>query len=338
MSSTLSFALVGCGDAGTEMWQGISAASPAELVMLMDENPQLLDDLRQVYAVPATTNMEDVLRNVGVDAVYISAPMEERVSLGIRAAEAGKHVFVEHPVARDLADVDALMAACEDHDVRLGVALGAQVDAGAAMARGMIRGEFLGRVIAVRVHALLEGTLSRRPSLGRDAGHGTLLASLMEQLNTVRWVVGSEVMGVSARCGPRLEETEDGSIVLGAVLNYANEAVGVLQGGWNLPGEGHEDVSGPRIYGTKGQLILAREPLAYFVEAPEGSASRSWHPLHFSGPLGDKEQMVERFATAVLNGRKPPVTGADARRALEIIEAIRRSAKSGSPQTLPLQE
>lgn len=338
MSSRLSFALVGCGDAGAEMWQGISAASPAELVMLMDENSHLLDDLRQIYAVPTTTSMEDVLRNVEVDAVYISAPVGQRVSLGIRAAEAGKHVFVEHPVARDLADVDALMETCEDHDVCLGVALGAQVDAGAAMARNMIRGGFLGRVIAVRVQALLEGALSRRRSLGRDEGYGNLLASLMEQLNTVRWVVGSEVIDVSARCGARPEETENGNVALGAVLNYANEAVGVLQGGWNLPGEGHEDVSGPRIYGTKGQLILAREPLAYFVEAPEGSTSRSWHPLHFSGLLGDKEQMVERFAAAVLDSEKPPVTGADARKVLEVVEAIRRSAESGEPRALPLED
>ncbi|MEA3407326.1 MAG: Gfo/Idh/MocA family oxidoreductase [Chloroflexota bacterium] len=112
MSSKLSFAVIGCGDAGAEMWQGIDAASPAELVMLMDEHAGLLDDLYQVYTVPTTTVVEKALSHGDVDAVYISAPMEQRVSLGIRAAQVGKQVFVENPVADNLADLDALMDGC----------------------------------------------------------------------------------------------------------------------------------------------------------------------------------------------------------------------------------
>lgn len=338
MSSKLSFALVGCSDAGAEMWQGISAASPAELVMLMDENANLLDDLSQVFAVPTTTDVEDVLSDAEVDAAYISAPMAQRVPLGIQAAEADKHVFVEHPVARNLADVDALMDACEAHGVSLGVGLGAQVDAGVAMARDIIRGGFLGDVVSVRMSVLQEGSRSRRRPLEEVGGHEDLLGALMEQANAVRWVMGSDVLEVSAKCKSRSGEGEASVIALGAVLDYDNGAVGVLQGGRNLPGGGHEDVLGPRIYGTEGQLILAREPLVYFLEAPEGSVSQSWQPLHFSGPLGDKEQMVERFATAVLEDEKPPVTGTDARKALEVIEAIHRSVGSGAPQALPLRD
>lgn len=336
MSSKLSFAVIGCGDAGAEMWQGIDAASPAELVMLMDENPDLLGDLAQVYAVPTTTNVEEALTHADVDAVYISAPMEQRVPLGIRAAQSGKQVFVENPVADDLADVGTLMDVCGANGVSLGVALGAQVDAGAAEARRMIRAGFLGDVVALRMNAFVEGPRARRRPMEEAEGREALLGALTQQVNAARWVTGMEVAEVYGGQWSRSEDAETGGIAIGAVLDYDGGAGGMLQGGWNLPGGGYEDVSGPRIYGTRGQLILAREPLVYFVEAPEGGASQSWQPLRFSGPLGDKEQMVERFAAAVLDGKEPPVTGADARKALGVVEAIRHSAESGEPQTLPL--
>ncbi|MFP3896373.1 MAG: Gfo/Idh/MocA family protein [Anaerolineales bacterium] len=338
MSSRLCFGVIGCGDAGAEMWQGIDAASPAELVMLMDENADLLDDLSQVYAVPTTTVVEEVLSCDDVDAVYISAPMEQRISLGIRAAEAGKQVFLENPVASDLADLNALLDVCRANDVNLGVALGAQVDAGVREARRMIRAGFLGDVVAVRMDAFVEAPRARRRRMERAGEREDLLGALVEQINAVRWITGSEVLRVSAKGESRSGKGKANVIALGAVLDYENGVVGVLQGGWNLPGGEHEDVPGPRVYGTRGQLILAREPLVYFLEAPEGGVSQSWQPLRFSGPLGDKEQMVERFAAAVLEGEKPPVNGTDAQKALEVIEAIHRSAGSDTPQALPLRD
>ncbi len=223
-------------------------------------------------------------------------------------------------------------------DAASGVALGTQVDAGAAEARRMIRAGFLGDVVAVRMNAFAEGPRARRRPMEEAEGNRALLDALTQQVNAACWVTGLEVTEVYGRRWSRAEEAETGGIVVGAVLDYDDGAVGVLRGSWNLPGGQHEDVPGPRIYGTRGQLILAREPLVYFVEAPEGGVSQSWQPLRFSGPLGDKEQMVERFAAAVLDRGKPPVTGGDARKVLEVVEAIRRSAESGEPRTLPLED
>ena len=151
MASELRIGIIGCGEIAMETCQGIAAAPNASVAMLMDPRPELLADLSEMFSAPATTNVDDVLANPDVDAVYIATPHNRHAPIGIRAAAAGKHILVEKPIATTLADADALIAACEEHGVTLGVAYLAPVDGGMAAARDLVRGGALGEVIAVRI-------------------------------------------------------------------------------------------------------------------------------------------------------------------------------------------
>lgn len=349
MPSELRIGIIGCGEIAVQTCQGIAAASNARVAMLMDPKPACLADLAEMFGVPTTTRVEDVLASPDVDAVYIATPHDQHVPIGIRAAAAGKHVLVEKPIATTLADADALIAACREHGVTLGVAFLAPVDGGMAAARDLIRGGALGEITAVRmtVHAdkpetYWTGGYSRRVQTTwrtrkEEAGGGVLIMNVIHDLNTVRWVTGLEVTRVYAECGTLATQVEVEDTV-GAVLRYANDAIGVIQAGSAMRGGAHQDRPGPRVYGTKGQLILTEnEPLVWLAEPPEGVQRGVWQPLRHAGARGDRTALVQRFAEAALTGGQPPSTGLDGRKALEIVLAAYRSSERHEPVSLPLE-
>jgi UDP-N-acetyl-2-amino-2-deoxyglucuronate dehydrogenase len=349
MPSELRIGIIGCGEIAMQTCQGIAAAPNASVAMLMDPKPELLSDVAEMFGAPTTTSADEVFASSEVDAVYIATPHNQHAPLGIRAAAAGKHVLVEKPIATTLADADALIAACRDNGVTLGVAYLAPVDGGMAAARDLVRGGVLGEIVAVRItiHAdkpetYWTGGYTRRVRTSwrtsqEEAGGGILIMNAIHDLNTVRWVTGLEVARVYAEYGTLATRVEVEDTV-GVVIRYTNDAIGVIQAGSAMRGGAHEDRPGPRVYGTKGQLILTdHEPLVWMAEPLEGSRRGAWQAVRHSGPRGDRSEIVRRFAAAALSGEEPPSTGLDGRRALEIVLAAYRSGERHEPVELPLE-
>jgi len=348
MPSELRFGIIGCGEIALQTCKGIAAAPNATVAMLMDPRPELLADLAEMFGAPTTTSADEVFASPDVDAVYIATPHNQHAPLGIRAAKAGKHVLVEKPIATTLADADALIAACRESGVALGVAYLAPVDGGMAAARDLVQGGALGKIIAVRITTYADkpdsywtGGYTRRVhttwrTSKEEAGGGILIMNAVHDLNTVRWVTGLEVARVYAEYDTLATQVEVEDTI-GAVLRYDNGAIGVIQAGSAMRGGAHEDRPGPRVYGTKGQLILTdQEPLVWLAEPLEGGQRGMWQPVRHSGPRGDRAEMVRRFAAAVLAGEEPPSTGVDGRKTLEIVLAAYRSGERHEPVCLPL--
>lgn len=350
--NNLRFGVVGCGEIAAATCLGLSASPNTSIAMLMDTRPETLADLAELYQVPTTTDFEDVLKNPDVDAVYIATPHYLHMPLGIRAAQAGKHVLVEKPIATTLEDADKLIAACESAGVKLGVAYYAQVDDGHIMARDLIRAGILGDIISVRLTSISDkptyywqGGYTRRVKTDwrtskAQAGGGVMLMNISHDLNSVRFVTGLEVTRVFAESDTLATdiEVED---TIGAVLRFQNGAIGVIQAGSALRGGDYQSKDGPRIYGTKGQIILnssgrMMKPSIYLTEAAEGSAPGQWRELEFTGKSADRQSIVEGFANAVLLNEQPPTTGQDGSKVLEIVLACYRSAQEGQVVTLPM--
>ena len=343
MSSEVRFGVLGCGASAVKMCEAISMAPRARLAMLSDERPQAYVDLEEFYGVSASTDASEVLASPEVDAVYIDAPPCSRTKLGIGAAQAGKHVLIEWPLATSLQEADALIAACRSSDVRLGVTFTARGSAALSAARDMIRGGLLGDVIAVRVHNLVSGAPHRGAAgtaasrvgkwRGREQqwGGGVLVEQTMEDLDTVEWVTGLAIRRVYAEVGS-VASAGKGEVLASITLRFSNGAIGSVQAGEMIFGREHEDMPGPRIYGTKGQLILSESsPQIYLTEAPEGGSANAWQPLRHAGPRGGRTEMVGDFAEAVASVRDPLAGGTEGRRALEIILSAYESAQTGVP-------
>jgi predicted dehydrogenase len=110
----LRIGMIGCGETAVRMAAAIASSRHARHVMVMDTQAARAQDLGQRYGVPWTDRVDDPLANPAVDAAYIAVPHHPHTSLTMQAAEAGKHILVEKPIAITLADAEAMGAAMAD--------------------------------------------------------------------------------------------------------------------------------------------------------------------------------------------------------------------------------
>lgn len=119
---TINFAILGTGMVADYHRQAIAANIDrgARLVAVGHYNPARFDEIGAKFNVPCL-NQEDLLANPEMDVVCICTPSGQHAAQAIAAAEAGKHVLVEKPMALSLDDADAMIAACAQARVKLGV-------------------------------------------------------------------------------------------------------------------------------------------------------------------------------------------------------------------------
>ena len=124
MSETIGFAILGAGMVADYHRQAIEANEElgARLVAVGHYNRSKFDAIRARFGVPCVSQ-EDLLADPAVQVVCICTPSGQHFDQAMAAARAGKHVLVEKPMALSLADADAMIQACDDAGVKLGVVL-----------------------------------------------------------------------------------------------------------------------------------------------------------------------------------------------------------------------
>ena len=259
-----------------------------------------------------------VLARDDVDAVVICSPNASHAELAIAAADAGKHVLVEKPVATTVADADAMVAAAE----RAGVVLmGAHnlrfAPPYAAAARAVADG-LIGDVVGARVamgHGGPEGW-TRDAAWFRDpalSGGGALIDLGIHVADLLRAVTGDEVAEVSAFVRRRAPDAveESGSVALA----LRGGGVGHLSASWEVRGTADHLLL---VHGTEGSLAVER---GQAVVRPASGGDKV--VLEAPTPAPD---LLANFV-AVCRGEATAIVGPrDGRDALAIIEAAYRSA------------
>jgi len=108
----LRIAVVGMSYWGPNLARNFDRLEGSELRWACDLDEGLLDHHRAAFPrTTFTTNLDDVLADPDTDAVVIATPVPTHAALSLRAIEAGKHVFVEKPLALTTADARAVGAA-----------------------------------------------------------------------------------------------------------------------------------------------------------------------------------------------------------------------------------
>src|SRR5215472_12462641 len=118
--SVLRFAILGAGFMGATYAECLAHHVPdAELVAVA--GGRRAPELAQRYGVEAEADVKAAISRDDVDAVIIASPHSTHVEQAVTAAGRGKHVYAEKPLARTVADCDAIIAACERGSVALAV-------------------------------------------------------------------------------------------------------------------------------------------------------------------------------------------------------------------------
>lgn len=109
-STTPKVAVIGCGHWGKNHVRNFHALGA--LAAVADANPTLAQSMSETYDVPVR-DYAAILADPGIDGVVIAAPAEAHAALAIQALEAGKHVFVEKPLALTVTEAEGVLAAAE---------------------------------------------------------------------------------------------------------------------------------------------------------------------------------------------------------------------------------
>ena len=202
-SGRVRLAFVGCGRATTELHlRGLQGVPEIDVVAFCDvDETRCTAAARMIPGARCERDIAALLSDDAIDAVAVCTPPSEHARHAIAVLEAGKHVFVEKPLALTLADCDAIVTSAARARGRAVVGLNLRQHRLLRAARAVIQQGTLGRIELVHSLFTTDIRLTRDLPHWRDArttGGGVLSELATHHFDLWRWLFGAEVEEISA--------------------------------------------------------------------------------------------------------------------------------------------
>ncbi|MER8685827.1 Gfo/Idh/MocA family oxidoreductase [Mesorhizobium sp. M1136] len=222
--------IIGVGDFGAAHARAIREVGDIRLVAASRGNADALERFTAEYGGCGYTDWRKLLDDKEVDAVLIATPHHLHAEMAIGAANAGKHILLEKPMAPTAAACDAINAAVTDSGVKLMVAHLMHFALPCMAARQKLEQGELGRpLIGSSWIIKLWMEHNRRDwHLRKSTGGGMLLTAGIHALDRLVWLMDDDVVSVSGMLGAKFHDQEaDDSALLG--LRFAGGGIGQVQ-------------------------------------------------------------------------------------------------------------
>jgi glucose-fructose oxidoreductase len=306
------------------------AKENSELVALVSGDPVKLTELSKKYGVDRCygyEQYEECLKNV--DAVYISLPNHMHREYTERAARAGVHILCEKPMALTAHDCEAMIAAAEQHNVKLMIAYRLHFEEANLKAIECVKSGKIGEPRIFSSDFTMQVTDEDNIRLKKEYGGGPVYDLGVYCMNAARYLFREEPVEVFAyhanNSEARFREVEEMASV---ILRFPGERLATFTCSF-----GAADTATYRIIGTKGDLRVD-DGYEYVKEIK--------HRLTVDGKtkqskFGKRDQFAPEliyFSDCVLNNKTPEPSGWEGLADVRVIEAIHESAKSGMPVKL----
>jgi len=311
----LRYGIVGCGGIAKAHAEAILKVSGSRIVAVGDMIPDPARSMAKQLGCEWYTEYEAFLERDDMDAVVICTPHAAHARQCISAAEAGKHVLCEKPIATTLEDADSMISACRKAGLTLMIGQTHRFYPENVKAWQMIRDGEIGEVLSLSDSILSGPAVGWR--LNRElAGGGIFMDNGVHSVDRLRWWSGGEVSSVSAmmRSKKPSAEVEDDGV---AFLRLSNGASGSILLSRSTLGVG-ECVA--KIVGTKGVLLV--ETWRSLKLGRE-----SWVGIPWDASVGGLEAEHREFQRAIREGTPPVVTGEEGRENLRTVLAIYESSQ-----------
>jgi predicted dehydrogenase len=339
MSSTetkkLGFAIVGLGKFAVEqMMPAFKDCKHARITALVSGSPDKAQKLAVEYGVEAKNvysyqNFDTIKDNPEVDVVYIVLPVGMHAEYSIRAAQAGKHVLCEKPMANTPEDCEKMIAACKKAGKQLMIAYRAQYEPHSLDAIERIRKGELGKIRAItsdhgRIVKPFEDKADSWRINKKLAGGGSLMDIGIYALNAARYLTGEEPTEVTAmestdRTDPRFKEVEDN---MHFTLRFPSGILATCTTSYS-----YLEVKRGRVFGDKAWMNL--DPLSDYTEHTTqiGTKEEEKEPQIKEGNQFAAE--LDHMAESARDNKTPKTPGEEGLRDVRIIMAIYEAAKKG---------
>ena len=316
----------------------LRAIPGVEMIGFADENADRGRHFSALYDTRWFESYEKLLAEKP-DGVVICSENANHCYLAEMAAEAGAHILSEKPLATTLEDAQDMIDACERAGVQLMTAFPMRFSAPVIEIKKLVESGQLGRIFGC--NTTNQGQLPRlHTAYPRDwfvdkklAGGGAAADHTVHVADLLRWFLGCEVVEVYAELNDIFYRDEDLSVETGGLvmLTFENNTFATIDCSWSKPPN----------YSTWGGLtmeLVGEHGLAAvdaFKQVMPVYAQGAARPYLAYWGSDANQGLINEFVTAIRDGRTPSITGYDGYKAVEIVQAVYRSAESGQPVRLP---
>lgn len=320
--SGANWALIGCGDISRKrVVPALRDAAGSRLLSVSRARAELAEvSAREFGAEKHFADWREQVADPEVDAVYVATPPDVHSEQTIAAAEAGKHVLCEKPMALSAAECDRMIDACRAHGVRLGVAYYRRFYPGVQQIKRRIEAGEIGKVITAQINAFERYDATPGEPVpwrlqSKTAGGGPMMDFGSHRIEIFVNLLGALELEFATSDRILFErEVEDTSIALFRAASGARAQLTVTHAA-------REPQDTLTVYGSEGTLrtsILNQGDLT--LVTPDGETDLS-HPPH----VNLHQPLVEDFIAALAEGREPGVSGQDGRAVQQLLDEIYRA-------------
>jgi myo-inositol 2-dehydrogenase/D-chiro-inositol 1-dehydrogenase len=326
MKNTVKLGLIGAGRIGRVHAENLAYRIPeAKLVAISDVFVEAAERLAGELGVPAAyQDHRRILEDPSIDAVLICSSTDTHARFIEEAAQAGKQIFCEKPIALDLAAIDRALAAVEQAGTKLMIGFNRRFDPNFRRVHDMVAAGEVGELHLLRI-----------TSAYVQVSGGIFLDMTIHDFDMARYLVGSEVERVYAAGGVRVDPAigEAGDVDTAVVtLHFADGTLGVI------------DNSRQAVYGYdqrvevfgSGGVASADNAYPNTVVVSDARQVHRDLPLNFFMERYTESYVNEMraFVACIVEDSAPPVSGRDGHIAVVMGYAAKRSLAEGRPVAL----
>jgi predicted dehydrogenase len=321
----INIGVVGAGGWASAFWQEGQNSPDVRLMATYDPARGRAEAFAQIYGGEVVDSLEDLLAHPQVDAVAVFTPNSSHREPAERAAAAGKHVFVDKPIANTVEDAVALIRTCEETGVRLMVGHSTRYHPSSRAIKRILESGQLGQLVMAEANKSHSGgtLLSSRDWRWHwsEAPGGPLMQLSVHLYDTLHYLFGpTKQVTAFAKNDLTASEIEDVFLTL---LEFESGLLAYVGTNYIAPG-----VSYIRVYGRSGNLLSERGRLIH-TQVLEDQAEEA-RELETSQEDVREAEMNE-FARAIRTGTAPETDGKAGLLALGVVWAAIRSARGRRP-------
>lgn len=315
----------------------LRAIPDVEMIGLADDDATRGAHFAELYDAHFFPTYEALLAEKP-DGVVICSENANHLPLVEMAAEAGVHVLSEKPLATTVEDARRIVEVCQQHGVHLMTAFPMRFSAPVRAVKQMLEQKQLGRIYGC--NATNQGQLPRlHTAYPRDwfvdkrlAGGGAAADHTVHVADLLRWFLRSEVTEVYADLHDIFYHDDVSGVETGGLimLTFANGVFATIDCSWSKP------PNYPTWGGLTMELVGANGMVAVngFKQVMSVYGKGRERPYWSYWGSDANQAMLDEFAAAIREDRTPAITGHDGYKAVEIVDAVYRSAASGQPVSI----
>lgn len=361
MTTTVKFAIIGCGGIGNTHANAMDLIDEIDLIAVCDVDLSRAQELADKHNVKHVfTSFEEMLNTIELDAVSVATDHKSHFAPALAAIEHGVNVLVEKPITTSLEQAHELVTAATAKGVKLGGVFQRRFFPSAQRMHQAIVDGRVGNIVAAECIAHLGRDRAYFDSADwrgtwRGEGGGVLMNQAIHMVDMLLWMVGkpTEVYG---RWGTlKHADYIDVEDVASAVVSFENGALATIQAVTTFENGIVVNEAAPTkhrapgfrlaVHGDSGNTVgmsespeLMQATTDQWTFDGEQNLVEEWERVesgHSGFPAFHSDQLLD-FARAIAENREPTVTGLDAYTALEVVKAVYLSEARRQPVSLPM--